>query len=90
MTDIDDFAQLAALQAERLNAVEAAFYAAGFAVRSVSPHMFGYRVNLDGLTWAQKTITDHVTSAGYDLRRYGCDRDGIFLIVNKCAKEVQE
>lgn len=89
MTD-NDFAQLSALQSDRLNAVEAAFYAAGFAVRSVTPHRFGYDVRVMTLTWGQQTIAKHVAKAGYELHQYGRDSDGLFLIVSESAKGVQK
>lgn len=86
----NDFAQLSALQTARLNAVEATFYAAGFVVRSVSAHRFGYDVRVMTLTWGQQTIAKHVQKAGYELQQYGRDSDGMFLIVSESAKEVQK
>jgi hypothetical protein len=77
MTDID-FAQLAALRSQN---TAAALRAVGFQVLSVHPATFGWRVNLSTLPAAQSTITARLVKAGYGLRRYGADDDGLFMIV---------
>jgi hypothetical protein len=80
MTDIER-EQLAALAAQRQDAVAADLRAVGFQVLSVQSATFGWRVNVSVMPKTEKTIRERCEKAGYSLRRYGVDDDGLFMIV---------
>lgn len=91
MTD-NDFAQLAALRRQRIDAINAdlrrlvdiwhAMTVHGkFTAWSVQVHGNGHKVYIEPVTWVQATIVRHVEAAGYTCAGYGTDSGGMFVVV---------